>query len=107
METGQTISIHASSATKVLNREFSIIDALSGLFSATKTTFSSVYGYLKEMLWYRPREIPNETTLRELEENKKAVENGYVSPTFDSVDKMLDWLYSPSKKYQNGVRTVD
>ena len=107
METGQTISIHAPSATKALGREASIISTLSGLFATIKNGLSSVYGYLKEMLWYRPREIPNETTLRELEENKKAIENGYVSPTFDSVDKMLDWLHSPSKKYQNGVRAVD
>ena len=107
METGQTISVHLPSATKALSREVSIISALSGLFSTTKNSFSSVYNYLKEMLWYRPREIPNENTLKELEENKKAIENGYVSPTFDSVDKMLDWLHSPSKKYQNGVRAVD
>ncbi len=107
METSQTISIHAHSATKALSREASIINILFGLFRATKTSFSSVYGYLKEMLWYRPREIPNETTLRELEENRKAIENGYVSPTFGSMDKMLEWLHSPSKKYRNGVRAID
>jgi len=107
METGQTISIRVQSVTKSLSREVSFISALSGLFATIKSGLSSVYGYLKEMLWYRPREIPNKTTSRELEENKKAIENGYVSPTFDSVDKMLDWLHSPSKKYQNGVRAVD
>ena len=107
METGQTISIRVQSVTKSLNREVSIISALSVLFATTKTILSSVYNYLKEMLWYRPREVPNENTLKELDENKKAIEDGYVSPTFDSVDKMLDWLHSPSKKYQNGIRAVD
>lgn len=65
------------------------------------------FDYLKEVLWYRPRGIPNTDTLRQLEQNKKDVENGFVSPIFDSVDKMLEWLHSPSKKYQNGIRALD
>ncbi len=106
MNPSQTISINTGAGVKTVSQVVSFVDILFNIYTASKNGIIASYEYLKEVLWYRPREIPNKNTLRELEENKSNVDDGFVSPTFDSVDKMLDWLHSPSKKYQNGIRVV-
>ncbi|MEX1112369.1 MAG: type II toxin-antitoxin system RelB/DinJ family antitoxin [Candidatus Andersenbacteria bacterium] len=43
---------------------------------------------------------------RALEESKRDIEAGYVSPSFDSADDAIAWLDDPNSRYANGKRKV-
>jgi len=70
---------------------------------------NKLVGYLvtiREFSIFRDREIPNEETAKRLESSEKEYNDGFVSPTFNSVEAMSEWLNSPNKKYQNGVQAI-
>jgi len=71
----------------------SLIDAYLRQLIRTKTvTFSA------------SREEPTEYLLDALEESKKDIEAGRVSPTFDNAKDATAWLDNPRRKYANQIR---
>ena len=71
----------------------SIIDAYLRQLIRTKTvTFSAA------------SEEPTEYLLKSLEESRRDIEAGRVSPTFDNAKDAIAWLDNPKRKHANQIR---
>jgi len=69
---------------------------------------SLVNACLKQMVRSRSvsfsvREEPTPYMLKLLEESKKDIKAGRISPTFSNAEDAIKWLNSPKKKYANKV----
>lgn len=70
---------------------------------------SVINAFLKQLIRTRSvsfniQEEPTEYLLNALEESRRDIEAGRVSPTFDSAEDAIAWLDDPNKKYQNQLQ---
>ena len=66
-----------------------------------------VKGYLAQVIRTKTAvftdEIPNKYMIKALEESRKDVKEGFVSPSFKTAKEAIEWLKKPRKKYVNGL----
>lgn len=66
---------------------------------------SLINGYLKHLVRVKSvnfslEENPSDYMIKSLEESKKDVREGKVSPEFDEIEDAINWLKNPAKKYE-------
>ena len=67
-----------------------------------------INGYLKQLIRtktavFSTREEPSEYLIKSLEQSKKDIKNGFVSPPFDNAEEANKWLDDPKAKYANQI----
>jgi len=65
-----------------------------------------INAYLRQLIrtktvFFSLSEEPTDYLLQALEESKKDIEKGFVSPSFDNAKEALKWLKDPKAKYAN------
>lgn len=68
-----------------------------------------INGFLKHLIRTRTAtfsaaEQPSEYLIQALEETKREIKDGWVSPSFDNVVDAITWLDNPKRKYVNQLR---
>lgn len=56
------------------------------------------------MVTFKAAEEPTEYMLKLLEESKKDIKTGRVSPSFNNAKDAIEWLNSPKKKYAGKIQ---
>jgi addiction module RelB/DinJ family antitoxin len=69
-----------------------------------------INGYLKQLIRTRTvvfstREEPSEYLIKSLEQSKKDIKKGFVSPSFDNAKDADEWLDDPKAKYANQIQS--
>lgn len=68
-----------------------------------------INGFLTHMIKtktvvFSDSEEPSEYLIKALEQSKKDIKEGWVSPTFDSIEDEVKWLNDPNAKYIRQLR---
>ncbi|MBU0618739.1 type II toxin-antitoxin system RelB/DinJ family antitoxin [Patescibacteria group bacterium] len=68
-----------------------------------------INGYLRQLIRTKSvsfsiTEQPTDYLLKTLEESKKDIKKGFVSPAFDNAKDADEWLDNPKAKYENQIQ---